>query len=210
MSWPRILDARLRRPRSGAPRPRPLEHSARFLTPCASSQEVERHCRAGRPSSTSFSFSGPLRGWSPSGATRLAGLGLGLATASWRGAPVKPGAGGSSGDSANDSSQSAGSSPAGSRPLEAVLPQPVVPHFGPCTPPLRAACGPGAGRGVQPMGGGGAENAPGPARCRCSSLAGHAWEGRGAGDKASGRAGEVQGPCRQRVCFVRPPARCIG
>lgn len=64
-----------------------------------------------------------------------------------------------------------------------------------------------AGCRAQPMGGRGADNAPGPARRRRASLAGRARGGRGAGDVGGGRAGEAPGRRRQRVCFARPPAR---
>lgn len=63
-----------------------------------------------------------------------------------------------------------------------------------------------AGRTAQPMGRRGADNTPAAARRRRASLAGRTWGGRGGGHAAGGRAGEVQSRCRQRMCFVRPPA----
>lgn len=51
----------------------------------------------------------------------------------------------------------------------------------------------------------GADNAPGPARRRRSSLAERALGGRGAGDMAGGRA-RRRGAADKRVCLVSPPA----
>lgn len=134
----------------GPPRaPRPPPYPQRIQL---GSREPLRGPLRGRPSSKS-SFSGPSEpGWSPSShpPPPLAELGFGLADASWRGAPGRPGlgGGGGGGGSVRDSSPGESSSLAGSPCLSAVRPPREVPHLGPCAP--RPSSRPaGRGRGAE-------------------------------------------------------------